>query len=186
MQTPYLEMLAEDGMVFSAAYAPAPVCAPTRASLLTGMSCAALNWTMAGPAATERANYPMLGAEQDRTIASEIVTLPEMLRDAGYATAHFGKWHIGFGEGAPDVADYGFDEVKVLAQGNGPCYGIRPNHPRGTEYLVDDTIDFVSRHRDQPFFANVWLRDVHASAHEVGFFTVGDRVGEVKHLGPLA
>ena len=48
-QTPSLEVMAARGMRFSAAYAPAPVCSPTRASLITGMSPARLHWTMAAP-----------------------------------------------------------------------------------------------------------------------------------------
>ncbi|MEO0588501.1 MAG: sulfatase-like hydrolase/transferase, partial [Planctomycetota bacterium] len=154
-----LEMLAEDGMVFSAAYAPAPVCAPTRASLLTGMSCAALNWTKAGPAATERANYPMLGAEQDRTIASEIVTLPEMLHDAGYATAHFGKWHLN--SGGPEAHGYDVSDGNIANEASSQ-HG--PPNPVDIFGMGQRAADFMaaSRRDGKPFFIQMSYLALHS------------------------
>jgi arylsulfatase A len=60
IETPNLEMLARQAMVFSAAYAPAPVCSPTRASLQTGKSPAQLHWTKAASPVTAAQNYPLL------------------------------------------------------------------------------------------------------------------------------
>ncbi|MFZ9823898.1 MAG: sulfatase-like hydrolase/transferase, partial [Gemmataceae bacterium] len=83
--TPNLEKFASQGMRFSAAYAPAPVCSPTRISLQTGKSPAALKWTKAAPPEqgrklTEPANIKDLSANE--------MTVAEILRSAGYATAH--------------------------------------------------------------------------------------------------
>jgi N-acetylgalactosamine-6-sulfatase len=86
-----------------------------------------------------------------------------MLQQAGYRTAHFGKWHIGDGPEAPEVAEYGFDETRILCQGKGPRFGVPSNHPRGTAMLVDETISFIEQSRNQPFFVNVWTFDVHAA-----------------------
>lgn len=93
-RTPNLEMLAAQGMRFSAAYAPAPVCSPTRISLQTGRNPAALGWTKAAPA--EEGHRLIEGASR-KHIGSEEVTVAELLHSAGYATAHFGKWHLGGG-----------------------------------------------------------------------------------------
>ncbi|MEM9021050.1 MAG: sulfatase-like hydrolase/transferase, partial [Planctomycetota bacterium] len=68
LDTPRLKALAEQGMRFSAAYAPAPVCSPTRISLQTGISPAALRWTKAGPSVRSSANAPMLVPTSDRAI----------------------------------------------------------------------------------------------------------------------
>lgn len=93
-RTPNLEKFAAQGMRFSAAYAPAPVCSPTRISLQTGRNPAALGWTKAAPA--EEGHRLIEGASR-KHIGSEETTIAEMLRTAGYATAHFGKWHLGGG-----------------------------------------------------------------------------------------
>ncbi len=104
-RTPNLERFASQGMRFSAAYAPSPVCSPTRISLQTGRSPAALGWTKAAPAVAGR---KLLEAECRKNIATEEITIAERLRSAGYATAHFGKWHLGGGGPAAhgyDVSD---------------------------------------------------------------------------------
>lgn len=100
-RTPNLEKFAAQGMRFSAAYAPAPVCSPTRISLQTGRNPAALGWTKAAPA--EEGHRLIEGASR-KHIGSEETTIAEMLRTAGYATAHFGKWHLG--GGGPEAHGY--------------------------------------------------------------------------------
>lgn len=104
VQTPNLEKLASQGMrFFSAAYAPASVCAPTRISLQLGMSPAALHWTKAAKSVTSHKLTPPTNI---RNIPRDGTTMAELLREAGYATAHYGKWHInGGGPGA-----HGYDE----------------------------------------------------------------------------
>lgn len=93
-RTPNLEKFAAQGMRFSAAYAPSPVCSPTRISLMTGRSPAALRWTKAAPAET---GHRLIEAENRKSIRPGEVTVAEVLKAAGYATAHFGKWHLGGG-----------------------------------------------------------------------------------------
>ncbi len=93
-QTPHLAKLAGAGVRFSRAYAPAPVCAPTRYSLQTGKSPAALHMTKAAPAYTADDGFRLIPPQHVREIAEEEVTVAELLRGAGYATAHYGKWHL--------------------------------------------------------------------------------------------
>ncbi len=84
-QTPNLEKLAAQGMRFSAAYAPAPVCSPTRISLQTDKSPAQLHWTKAAPAET---GHKLLEPQLIKSIPNSEVTIGELLQKAGYATAH--------------------------------------------------------------------------------------------------
>jgi arylsulfatase A-like enzyme len=103
VQTPCLEKLAAQGMRFSSSYAPSPVCSPTRIAIQTGKSPAALHWTKAAP--PER-GHRMLEPELVKRISAAETTIGELLRQAGYATAHYGKWHIAGG----GPAAHGYDE----------------------------------------------------------------------------
>ncbi|MFC1467704.1 sulfatase [Verrucomicrobiota bacterium] len=106
VETPNLEQLAARGMSFSAAYAPAPVCSPTRISLQTGKSPAQLHWTKASRSVTAADNYPLIPPVCSRKIQDSEITLVEMLKTRGYATAHYGKWHLS--GGGPE--QHGYDE----------------------------------------------------------------------------
>ncbi|WKN45004.1 sulfatase family protein [Tunicatimonas pelagia] len=79
LKTPYLDSLAADGLVFNRFYAAAPVCSPTRGSMLTGR---------------HPYRYGIYYANVGH-LPKEEVTLPELLREQGYRTGHFGKWHLG-------------------------------------------------------------------------------------------
>lgn len=102
-RTPNLENFAHQGMRFSAAYAPAPVCSPTRISLQTGKSPAQLRWTKAAP---PEEGHRLIEGDSRKNIQPGEVTVAELLRSAGYATAHYGKWHLG--GGGPE--QHGYDE----------------------------------------------------------------------------
>ncbi|MEI8021789.1 MAG: sulfatase-like hydrolase/transferase, partial [Schlesneria sp.] len=101
--TPNLEKLAAQGMRFSAAYAPASVCSPTRASLLTGKSPAKLHWTKAAP---PEEGHKLIEPRLVKSISASEITFAELLQKAGYATAHYGKWHISGG----GPGQHGYDE----------------------------------------------------------------------------
>lgn len=112
-ETPRIAELADEGMRFSHAYAPSAMCTPSRASLLTGRSPAALHMTTPGPARrrTDRKVIPPLHVTD---LPEGETTLAEALKSKGYATAHLGKWHLaGGGPGR-----HGFD-VHDGATGNG-------------------------------------------------------------------
>lgn len=102
-RTPNIDRLAAQGMRFSNYYAPAPVCSPTRASMQTGLNPARLRWTKAAP---PELGHRLLEGESRKNLLEGEITVAEVLRARGYATAHFGKWHLGGG----GPSRHGYDE----------------------------------------------------------------------------
>ena len=160
-ETPNIDRLASEGLRFTNFYAAAPVCSPTRASILSGQYQARFGLTAHIPGHWRP--FARL-AEPPTALAMplEIRTLAEALRDQGYSTAHFGKWHLGGRGFTPE--DQGFDEAIVISGHTVP--GRRQIPParrpkRLTDYLADKAIDFMQRHRDQPFFIHLCHYAVH-------------------------
>ncbi|MCG8507639.1 MAG: sulfatase [Rhodospirillales bacterium] len=155
VETPSLAALAAQGMRFSQAYAPAPVCSPTRASLQTGKSPAQLRWTKAGP--------PVRGAKlltplSPRHLDGREITIAEILRAGGYATAHYGKWHLG--GGGPEA--HGYDESDGDTDNRHAAPFTAPN-PVDIFGMGERAIDFMKRMRDtgQPFFVQMSYNALH-------------------------
>lgn len=106
VRTPNLDRLAEEGVRFADAHSPSTVCTPTRYSLLTGRM-------------AFRLDYPgvFTGAGGPNLITEDRLTLPAMLRDSGYTTAMFGKWHIGltfFDEAGNPITQNGLEAVRRI------------------------------------------------------------------------
>jgi len=156
-ETPNLDRLASQGMRFTDAYAAAPVCSPYRAALMTGQY----------PARVGITDY--LRPNDEKHLSTDYTTLPEALKDSGYATGIVGKWHLtGYANhGAQEFppAMHGFDETMVsenrgIAGGSyfHPYHFNREIEKRllGKEYLVDrcnlEAVEFIERHKDEPFF----------------------------------
>lgn len=155
--TPNLERLAAQGMRFSAAYAPAPVCSPTRISLQTGRSPAALHWTKAAPAEDgRRLTEPRIVKQ----ISSGEVTIGELLKRAGYATAHYGKWHIGGG----GPAQHGYDESDGDT-GNEQAYQFTDPNPVDIFGMADRAAKFMEQNSraGKPFYIQLSWNALHAS-----------------------
>ena len=155
--TPNLEQLAAQGMRFSNAYAPAPVCSPTRISLQTGRSPAALHWTKAAP--PER-GHMLLEPTLIKAIAADETTIGEMLRKAGYATAHYGKWHIAGG----GPGQHGYDEHDGDT-GNENAYQFTDPNPVDIFGMARRAEAFMARSRREgkPFFIQLSWNALHAS-----------------------
>ena len=169
-ETPHLDRLARDGVRFTDAYAAAPVCSPYRAALMTGQ------W----PARVGITDY--LRPNDAKHLATDHVTVAEALRAAGYATGIIGKWHLtGYANhGAKEVPPraHGFDETIVSEnRGIGGGSYFHPYHFNreiarrlpGREHLVDrvnlEAVEFIRRHRDEPFFLYVSHYAVHTRLH---------------------
>jgi len=151
--TPQIDSIARSGVRFTNAYVSAPVCAPSRAGLLTG------RWQ-------DRFGFegnPEPGAGWGLPVGEK--TLADRLKAAGYATAVFGKWHLGEKpEFHPN--NRGFDEFFGFLSGmhsyfkaNDPQWGaiLRGNDPVEldkylTLAIADESASFISRHKDKPFF----------------------------------
>ncbi len=189
-ETPHLNQLAQDAMIFSSAYAASPVCSPTRSSIITGQYPARTRNTdffgsanghprlpedltdIRGIDFNRHSKKPILPAFYLNVLAQEHVTLAEYFKARGYATLFAGKWHLG-GEGSLPT-DHGFDINLGGLHAGGPYTGDKyfspydnphlPNGPTG-EHLPDrlgrEVAGFITQHRDQPFFAFLSFYSVH-------------------------
>ncbi len=172
-ETPTLDRLAAQGMRFTEAYAAAPVCSPTRASLLTGKYPARLgitNYIHKGDGAAGR----VLDAPFVRELALTETAIAKPLHAAGYATWHVGKWHLGDEPFWPHA--HGFDiniggcQMGHPWNGHFSPYNIPtlPDGPDGeylTDRLTDEAINLLREHHatgtEKPFFLNLWHYTVH-------------------------
>ena len=183
-QTPNIQRLALRGMTFTRAYSSSPLCSPTRASVLTGLSPARHGITAPTCHLPKVILKPVLATrgspKQKATIPESVsrldtdhYTMAEMLRDNGYATGHFGKWHLGSEPYSP--LEHGFDVDVPHHPGPGPAgsyvapwkfkdFDHDPDIP--DEHLEDrmakEAVDFLHQHQDEPFFLNYWMFSVHA------------------------
>jgi len=155
-QTPHLEKLAAQGMRFSSAYAPAPVCSPTRISLQTGKSPAQLHWTKATP---PEAGHKLVEPQLIKNLSREEVTCGELLRQAGYATAHYGKWHIAGG----GPGEHGYDEHDGDT-GNEEAFRFTDPNPVDIFGMADRAAAFMDRsaRAGKPFFIQLSWNALHA------------------------
>jgi arylsulfatase A-like enzyme len=193
-ETPHIDRLAAEGIVFTNGYAAAAVCSPTRAALLTGRYPARTGvtdwirpwWVIGrlGPGDKNPTAYE--GSEKQKLLCPpnafflelEEITIAELLKSAGYATAHIGKWHLGQEPHYPTAqgfdiniggCDLGqppsyFDPYERKRQGEKVTIPTLPPRKPG-EYLTDreadEAVQFIRAHRDQPFYLQVWHYCVH-------------------------
>jgi arylsulfatase A-like enzyme len=155
VETPHIAKLASEGIRFSAAYSPAPVCSPTRISLQTGRNPAALRWTKAAP---PEFGHRLIEGASRKSILDEEVTIAEVLRGAGYATAHYGKWHLS--GGGPEA--HGYDESDGNTGNNDAAPHVAPN-PVDIFGMGERAADFMKRSRDEerPFFIQMSYHALH-------------------------
>lgn len=162
-EAPRLTRLAEEGIRFTDAYAAAPVCSPTRASIMSGQYPARVGVFEFIPGHWRPFEKVTVPTNRTQYLPAEIVTMAEALKTAGYATGFFGKWHLGYGKDH-HPSTQGFDEANV---GQG-YYTTRFDPPRQdsaekimAERLADFGIDFIERNKARPFFLFLSHWDVH-------------------------
>jgi len=155
IRTPNLDSLAEHGIRFSDFYASSPRCTPTRAALFTGRSPAALHMTFVGESKKEGLANPgdkVIAPETSMQLPEGIETVGTLLKKAGYATAHFGKWHVG----RDDPKNYGFDENDGPNSNGGPENVDEPN-PKQCYATAKLGMDFMTRQVNarKPFYLQI-------------------------------
>lgn len=161
VKTPNLDRLAKEGTWLRQFYVAATVCSPSRATFMTGQVPA--RFGIHGHFADHAQNA---ARSMPNWLDPEVTTLPDLLKQAGYATAHFGKWHLGHGTGAPAPEAYGID-VSKTQNSSGTPLGDEGKEPyfraRSTALMVDETIKFARANKDKPFYVNLWTLVPHAA-----------------------
>lgn len=157
--TPNLEKFAAQSMRFSAAYAPSPVCSPTRISLQTGMTCATLQWTKAAPVLTAADGYQLIPPVHRKAIREDETTIAEVLKTAGYATAHYGKWHLN--GGGPEA--HGYDESDGDT-GNEQSSRFKGDNPVDIYGMGTRATTFMEKSKEagKPFFIQMSYNALHS------------------------
>ena len=159
IRTPHLDELAESGIRFSSGYVTASVCSPSRAGMLTGRYQQRFGHELNLPGQPDP-NVP----DSARGLPLSERTIADLLSDAGYATGLIGKWHLGL-EDHFHPTQRGFDEFFGMRKGSGPYFtgrnsgienGMTLVDPDSLDYLTDEfgdqAVDFIARHRKEPFF----------------------------------
>lgn len=167
-ETPHLDRLAAQGLLFTHAYAACPVCSPTRASILSGKYPARVGVTqyIGGANEGKLKDVPYL-----HYLPLEEVSVAQALREGGYQTWHVGKWHLGDDPFYPE--HHGFEVNLAGCSWGHPHHGYFspyhiPNLADGppdeylTDRLTEETIRLIrNRDRSRPFFLNLWHYAVH-------------------------
>ena len=155
IETPNLDKLAREGMRFSHCYAPSPRCTPSRAAFLTGKSPAQLHMTFVSEGRDDDGGGPATRVIPPRTtteLPESETTIAEMLKQAGYATAHFGKWHLG----RSNPSRHGYDENDGPNSNGGPDNVRNPN-PAQAFATTEKGIAFIEHavEAGKPFYLQV-------------------------------
>lgn len=197
LETPNIEALAAKGTVFTHAYSSSPLCSPTRASILTGQNpyrhgslwpAHHLDPEVLTPFLPDTAssNRKSISPQTATRLDTSFTTLSSLLKENGYQTAHFGKWHLGRAPYSP--LEHGFDLDIPNYDGPGPIGGylapwdFAPNlqPQRNGEHidirLANEARDWLTNlDPDRPFFMNFWAFSVHspfeANREMVEYFT---------------
>ena len=169
IHTPAIDTLAEKGTRFTTFYSGSAVCSPSRATMLTGrqhIRTGIYSWVH--------------DPSQKSHLLEREITIPEVLKEQGYSTAHFGKWHLGLPYGKyknkPTPDKHGFDywfltENNASPSHKNPRNFIRNGTPVGktegysSHIVINDALDWLQKKQTQkqesPFFLNIWFHEPH-------------------------
>ena len=154
-ETPNIDRLAEQGMRLTNHH-QCQNCAPTRAALMSGQYGARTGvYTVGGIGRFDWQSRPLKPVENVTNLPLDLTVYAEQLKQAGYTTGIFGKWHIGE-TGAHHPSKRGFDEA-ITSMGKHFNFNTNPktDYPEGqylADFLTDHAVDFIERHKDKPFF----------------------------------
>jgi arylsulfatase A-like enzyme len=165
-ETPSIDRMAAQGMRFTDGYTCGPNCQPTRAALMSGQYGPRTGiYTVGSIDRFDWKSRPLRPVDNVEELPLEKVTLAQSLKRSGYATALFGKWHLGQ-QGPYHPLRRGFDE-SIVSMGQHFDFATNPktDYPPGTylaDFLTEKAVDFISRHKDGPFFLCLHHFAVHA------------------------
>lgn len=165
-ETPHLDRLAAQGMRFTSGYACGPNCQPTRAALMSGQYSPRTGvYTVGGIDRFDWGGRPLRPVENVIHLPLEKATVAQSLQAAGYATGMFGKWHLGE-QGKHHPGQRGFDEA-IVSMGKHFDFVTNPKTdvPGGAylaDFLTDKAVDFIRRHKNEPYFLYLPHFGVHA------------------------
>ena len=187
-ETPNLDCLAKQGMKFTNAYAAAPICTPSRASIMTGKFPARLHmttWHENSGVPTPNKKDKLVPPVTVGNLPLNETTIAEVFQEAGYFTAHVGKWHLGDAAhypqthgfevniggtmwGAPDTYWSPFRGQKFQNEYRYiPDLGETSENdkikatPYLTDVLTDKAVQIIKEKSNKPFFLNLWYHTVH-------------------------
>ncbi|HXI00219.1 MAG TPA: sulfatase [Sphingobacteriaceae bacterium] len=160
-ETPNLDKLSKEGMIFNNAYSGGANCAPSRGCLISGQytprhGIYAVGNTSKGPVKEMR----LIPVKNTQHLSPSNFTMADALRSAGYKTGAFGKWHIGAENDKTDPLNQGFD---VAMDANGAKKVSVTEDPKAIFQITDAACDFISKNRNKPFFAYVSHHAVHSN-----------------------
>jgi len=164
-ETPNLDRFAGQGMRFTDAYAACPVCSPTRVSIMTGKYPARVHLTDFIKGGSPR-NKKLLTPDWTAYMPLKEVTIAEVLKDAGYATGHFGKWHLNkdknYKLGRPlDPGSQGFDDVLTTHKPKKGPKSPYENDAHHVRQITERSMAFIEANKDKPFFCYVTHNTIH-------------------------
>ncbi|HSA08754.1 MAG TPA: sulfatase-like hydrolase/transferase [Candidatus Paceibacterota bacterium] len=159
IKSPSLDRLAKQGTLFTQFYVNGSVCSPSRCAFMTSQYPA--RQAIHGHYATREQNEQR---GMSNWLDPKAPNVASVLKSAGYATGHFGKWHLGAGPGAPEPGAYGIDDYRVM-NGNGPTWDLPPRDfwARSSTLIVGEAIRFIRTNQARPFYLNVWSLLPHAT-----------------------
>ncbi len=176
LKTPNLDRFAKEGAEFLQFNVNSPVCSPSRAAFITGQVPGRF-FIQHVFAPKKNRPYPV-----PDWLDVKAVMLPRLFKEAGYATAHYGKWHLASPDApsAPPVTQYGFDDVSIWSSLNGPQLrdlgeeywpeefrkaGGKEKDPEligvCSEIAAHKAMEFMLKTKGKPFFVNLHIREGH-------------------------
>jgi arylsulfatase A-like enzyme len=153
LHMPNLDRMSTQGIRFTQFYVASGVCSPSRAGVMTGRFPSELG-------IHDYLASPELNRQRGCVdyLDPKTPTVTRLLRESGYATGHFGKWHLGRGESSPKPEAYGIDRYDA-------CIRNPDGRVRSSERIADETIRFIKENQNSSFYINAWLYDPHSPLH---------------------